>query len=432
MSLPKAESPRASKSLPGGSDVDRQKMLNALRALVVECPELRELEKRLAPFNLFDVLKSTHNEIRHSNVLAWLLDPNGSHGMRELFLRHWLMRVFYESEQADAAYLDPVDIDSTPFKSVEVRREWKRIDLLVKIVTQDDHQWIICIENKVRSRQSANQLERYRGRVESEFPKPARRFYILLTVRDEEADDAAYIVGTYTQVSLALEICRDEVGLSLGEGPRLFIEQYLSILQQRFMENSEVTNLARKIYAAHKLALDTMIRLRPDNLLILTEKLKTLLDNAANEAEIIPKYKIGGRVRFVPKGWDIPQNSGEQGRPIVLCEIKFPLGNPLLRAFVGPTAPQGLRKRLHDLAKAHRLPWSAPKAIPKQKYSFYAVPYNEITLEDIEDEEEVSAIAEDLWRWVREEVSSDRFKEMATTVVESLKSFTEAASSSGP
>jgi PD-(D/E)XK nuclease superfamily len=65
------------------SDESDDEKLRALRTLVVDCPELRELERRLGPFNIFDVLKSAHNEIRHSNVLAWLLDPKGSHGMRD-------------------------------------------------------------------------------------------------------------------------------------------------------------------------------------------------------------------------------------------------------------------------------------------------------------------------------------------------------------
>ena len=32
------------------------------------------------PFNLFDVLRHADYEIRHSNVLEWLLDPGGTHG----------------------------------------------------------------------------------------------------------------------------------------------------------------------------------------------------------------------------------------------------------------------------------------------------------------------------------------------------------------
>ena len=49
---------------------------------------LKELEKKyeLNNFNIFDCLKLTRAEIRHSNFLAWLLDPNEAHGFEDYFL----------------------------------------------------------------------------------------------------------------------------------------------------------------------------------------------------------------------------------------------------------------------------------------------------------------------------------------------------------
>lgn len=38
-------------------------------------------------FNLFDVLKISKTEIRHSNMLGWLLNPNENHGMGDAFLK---------------------------------------------------------------------------------------------------------------------------------------------------------------------------------------------------------------------------------------------------------------------------------------------------------------------------------------------------------
>ena len=38
-------------------------------------------------FNAFDVLRYSDYEIRHSNVLAWLLTPGGTHGVGDAFLR---------------------------------------------------------------------------------------------------------------------------------------------------------------------------------------------------------------------------------------------------------------------------------------------------------------------------------------------------------
>jgi len=50
---------------------------------------LDKLELLLNSPNIFNVLKIEHNEIRHSNFLAWLLDPKNGHNLGDKFLR-WL------------------------------------------------------------------------------------------------------------------------------------------------------------------------------------------------------------------------------------------------------------------------------------------------------------------------------------------------------
>ena len=51
--------------------------------------ELKALEKRFDKFNIFDCLRLTRAEIRHSNFLAWLLDPNETHGLYDYFLKEF-------------------------------------------------------------------------------------------------------------------------------------------------------------------------------------------------------------------------------------------------------------------------------------------------------------------------------------------------------
>ena len=65
--------------------------LEALEQFVVDNDRLLELEARIGRFNIFDALGIVNAEIRHSNFLAWLLDPGESHGMGGLFLKAVLM-----------------------------------------------------------------------------------------------------------------------------------------------------------------------------------------------------------------------------------------------------------------------------------------------------------------------------------------------------
>ncbi len=53
----------------------------ALESFVFENPELQRLEFLLDEFNIFEAIGAVRMELRHSDFLAFLLDPNQSHGL---------------------------------------------------------------------------------------------------------------------------------------------------------------------------------------------------------------------------------------------------------------------------------------------------------------------------------------------------------------
>jgi PD-(D/E)XK nuclease superfamily protein len=74
-------------------EVNRTRSIQARRqldAFLVANPDLDTLSARLSSFNIFNVLKIADWEIRHSNVLAWLLDPADTLGLGHRFLRCFL------------------------------------------------------------------------------------------------------------------------------------------------------------------------------------------------------------------------------------------------------------------------------------------------------------------------------------------------------
>ena len=77
--------------------------------------------------NIFQILRITKNEIRHSNFLSWLLDPNESHKLGDIFLKRFLREVF-SSEKFDQ--IDQIDVEGMDLSKVEIEREWKNICLL--------------------------------------------------------------------------------------------------------------------------------------------------------------------------------------------------------------------------------------------------------------------------------------------------------------
>ena len=93
--------------------------------------DFEKLELNLKLPNIFRILKISKAEIRHSNFLAWLLNPNESHNLKDTFLKHFLLDI-------------SVDFDTLDLQELEIRREWKNIDLLIL-----SSKFLVCIENKV-------------------------------------------------------------------------------------------------------------------------------------------------------------------------------------------------------------------------------------------------------------------------------------------
>ncbi len=406
------------------SPEDVLSVLNDLNSLVVNCPELRELEQLLGTFNLFRVLRFEHGEIRHSNVLAWLLQPDEAHGLKDLFLRRWLMRVFHESESDDASYLDPVEIDSLTIRSVEVYREWNHIDLFVRIETFDADEIVVGIENKVKAVQSKGQLIKYRERVESTFRNAKHKLFVFLTRSEEAPEDEMWTSATYQQVHDVLEDCVTEQRSVIGNEPRVLLDHYLKLLKESFMENTEIAKLARKIYQKHSRALDVILEYRPDALQSLTDAMAERLKAEAATLDLIPMLMQKGYVRFLPKAWDTEPNRrgtawGQGESAYVLCEIVLWGKNPILKMIEGK-APEKWRNELWAISRNEPFTNTQKRSKQPAKWmGIYSVK-NRQSLEDLESQA-IDELADELWKWFKQEFAEEKFKKSIVVVADHLK-----------
>jgi hypothetical protein len=64
--------------------------LQVLEDFLMEIEILDDIESKVSVFNVFETLGLFHTEIRHSNVLAWLLKPQENHGLGESFFKNLL------------------------------------------------------------------------------------------------------------------------------------------------------------------------------------------------------------------------------------------------------------------------------------------------------------------------------------------------------
>ena len=95
------------------------KKLNLLYDNLLKDIDFDKLELGLQTPNIFEILKISKTEIRHSNFLSWMLNPNGSHQLGDVFLKRFLREVFL-SERFNE--INQVDVEGMDLSNVEVYR----------------------------------------------------------------------------------------------------------------------------------------------------------------------------------------------------------------------------------------------------------------------------------------------------------------------
>ena len=276
-----------------------------------------KIELELRTPNIFQILNISRTEIRHSNFLSWLLDPNGTHGLGKLFLTKFLRELATSEIATD---LDEFEIEELNFNNVELRREWRNIDLLIIFDTL-----VVCIENKVDSQDHSNQLSKYRAIVDETFKKH-KKVFVYLTPTGEQPtvikERQFYAPYSYENIIDQADRVLQIHGNSLNSGVYQYISDYLTTLKRELMKNDTLNELAVKIYKNHRELFDFVFENKSD---IATE-LYPIFVNKIQKSGWVVGSKNKGYARFLTKTLDpiIPRKG--QGWPMKECflfEIDF-------------------------------------------------------------------------------------------------------------
>lgn len=279
--------------------------------------DFEKLEIGLRVPNIFQILRVSRTEIRHSNFLGWLLDPNESHGLGGSFLIKFLREVTTSSLSTS---LNVLDINNLNFSNVQIRREWKSIDLLIIF---DD--LVVCIENKVDSREHSSQLKRYRAIIDNHFAKHRKVFVYLTPTGDApsiEEDRLYYINYSYEDIVNPLNQILEIHKNSLSERVFHYISDYVNTLEREIMQNNELNILANKIYSNHKELLDFIYLHKTDEFSIIGSS----FENKVKDTNWVLGSSSKSYVRFLtPKLQSIIPNdgSGWKNKESFLFEIVF-------------------------------------------------------------------------------------------------------------
>lgn len=254
---------------------DEQALQNFL--LDIQC--LDELLPWTGKFNLFDVLKISRTEIRHSNVLGWLLDPNENHGFGDAFLKGMFQRIV---ENDTEGKYDIFGVLLSDMYSFIVRREWNNIDILL---TSSDEKIVLAIENKVGSQEHSNQLSRYSKIIEKKYPD-FNRIYIYLTPEGEEPKDVEnWDILSYKDIVEVLEDIMNRI--KLQPDVSVMVNNYIKVIRRNILEDQQLIEICNKIYNKHKRALDLIFEHRDDEKSQMKRVITDTLNELGEEGKII-------------------------------------------------------------------------------------------------------------------------------------------------
>ena len=314
--------------------------------------DLERFEDLLAEFNPFDVLKIERRETQHSALLAWLLDPRGSHGLRDYFLRRFLSEAAAKAQEEGIGSVTALDVDGWDLGGIEVATERHNIDIL--LVDEVD-EFVCIIVNKIGAGEHSNQLDRYLRIAEREY-EGLVPFPIFLTPDgidpSSEVDAERYVPLGYERIAGLVDRTLRTRGSSISTAVSGFLEQYARTLRRHVMTDADnIDELALQIYNKHSAAIDLIIKAKP----ALEAKGWDVLDSAISRYE--PLLQNDGNSKwyhrfYMPEVEGIPELREGHGWTasgrVLLFEVKY--NSRVLALVVGP-GPEATRRRLYNLSQ---------------------------------------------------------------------------------
>lgn len=222
--------------------------------LLLDIDILNKLDKWTSDINIFEVSGMKHQEIRHSNTLAWFFDTNESHNLNDQFIRRFMQKVitFNVDVNKDINIFDASLIDYGTFR---INREWRNIDIVIE---SPKEKMVFVIENKVYDGERKGQLKKYFDLVNKEFPDYKKVFIFLTGEGDEPSDSENWCTASYNMIIDSLNESLNSTA-TISEKTKMIIEDYISLVRRVFGMDKELKEVINEIYYKHKRAFDLIL-----------------------------------------------------------------------------------------------------------------------------------------------------------------------------
>ncbi|WP_375495256.1 PD-(D/E)XK nuclease family protein [uncultured Nostoc sp.] len=360
-----------------------------LESLIVDNEDLEKLELKLAQFNIFEAIGVVRQELRHSNFLAFLLNPSENHRLDDIFLKRFLKRVLLEEyEPTDEKYtkVSPVDIDIADFTDADVRREWQNIDILIH---SPRNKLVCAIENKIDAGESMDQLIKYQNTVEQEF-KDCQAILIYLTPEGDPPSKKNWRIYNYSKIAEIIDSICISYKSTLGPDVYTLMTHYSTLIRRHIVSDSEVAELCRKIYTKHKQALDLIFEHRPDLQSEIATRIHELLNREIDSQKISVYFWSKGYIGIIPKKWE------ENNLPLSLQFENYPQGL-IVKMLIYENKDKSIREKIHEISQKNIPPFKRKTLTPKFTTIYTKSVLSSKDYEDADLEELMNKVQE-FWR----------------------------------
>lgn len=262
----------------------------------------KELKEKLSQyelppeFNIFEAIGMVHQEIRHSYLLSYLLDPKQNHGLGDKLAKSLLFQILSDNPSVIKPYI-LTDLEVWNLSHLIVKREWRNIDILL---LDQVHNIAIIIENKVYSSEHDNQLSRYLETITQVY-KGWKVLPIYLTPNGILPTHESYLALSYTQVCNALVATLKAATSDTNAEINILLNHYIQMLRRNILSEAEIARLCQEFYWNHQATLDLIFKYRPDYQSRIS---KLLLEIIVKEPDLILIKKSKKFIHFTVKTWD--------------------------------------------------------------------------------------------------------------------------------
>jgi hypothetical protein len=370
---------------------------------------LKALGEMLHEFNPFSVLKIDHYEIRHSNMLGWLLHPSENHGLGVHFLEKLLLEIINSGNAEEPIALPVAELREWNFVDSKVLREYKNIDVLV---TSRSNRFVLLIENKIRAGLGKDQLQRYWDLVQQEF-SGYRVIPVFLTLQGDQPDHIAYYSLSHAKVYELLKQTVSEREERLDPKVRDFLQYYLKLLGRVTMEDKKTQELAMAVYREHRDAIDFILEHAINHAYVSSgyhraiesykEQYRLISENDSIRRKLFNEfYKSKAEYWFVPDRFieKMPILTNQWKSPFMMSYFFQKVDHTVkLHLEVGPLSNQEMRRKWLHYINDHggKLFSIGSRALQKADGKYTKVRSASIRFSEWEDEDQAAEAIEQLF-----------------------------------